>query len=130
MDKLMEIKKLYEAGVLTKEEMEAEKAKILRPDTASQGSDIKKGEDVGQENSTQKTQSKKSEMWPLWILVGIAAFMIVVFVVTFSSRSNGPQRLFEGEYVGDSVAVDDAETDTACAAWDVDTVCADSAADW
>ena len=31
MDKLMEIKKLYDAGVLTKEEMEAEKAKILRP---------------------------------------------------------------------------------------------------
>ena len=29
MDKLMEIKKLYEAGILTKEEMEAEKAKIL-----------------------------------------------------------------------------------------------------
>ena len=27
----MEIKKLYDAGVLTKEEMEAEKAKILRP---------------------------------------------------------------------------------------------------
>ena len=31
IDKLMEIKKLYDAGVLTKEEMEAEKAKILRP---------------------------------------------------------------------------------------------------
>lgn len=29
MDKLMEIKKLYETGVLTKEEMEAEKAKVL-----------------------------------------------------------------------------------------------------
>ena len=29
MDKLMEIKKLYEAGILTKEEMEAEKAKVL-----------------------------------------------------------------------------------------------------
>ena len=31
IDKLMEIKKLYEAGILTKEEMEAEKAKILHP---------------------------------------------------------------------------------------------------
>lgn len=28
MDKLMEIKKLYDAGILTKEEMEAEKAKF------------------------------------------------------------------------------------------------------
>lgn len=31
LDKLMEIKNLYEAGILTKEEMEAEKAKILHP---------------------------------------------------------------------------------------------------
>ena len=31
MDKLMEIKKLYESGILIKEEMETEKAKILRP---------------------------------------------------------------------------------------------------
>lgn len=31
MNKLMEIKKLYESGILTKEEMEAEKAKILSP---------------------------------------------------------------------------------------------------
>ena len=34
IDKLMEIKKLYEAGILTKEEMEAEKAKILSPTTS------------------------------------------------------------------------------------------------
>lgn len=34
MDKLMEIKKLYEAGILTKEEMEAEKAKILHTSTS------------------------------------------------------------------------------------------------
>ena len=31
IDKLMEIKKLYEAGILTKEEMEQEKQKILYP---------------------------------------------------------------------------------------------------
>ena len=31
IDKLMEIKKLYESGILTKEEMEAEKDKILSP---------------------------------------------------------------------------------------------------
>lgn len=35
IDKLMEIKKLYEAGILTKEEMKAEKAKIL-PSTTLQ----------------------------------------------------------------------------------------------
>lgn len=29
IEKLMELKKLYEAGVLTKEEVEAEKAKVL-----------------------------------------------------------------------------------------------------
>ena len=36
IDKLMEIKKLYEAGILTKEEMEAEKAKVLYPSISKQ----------------------------------------------------------------------------------------------
>ena len=33
IDKLMELKQLYEQGILTKEEMEAEKAKILNAST-------------------------------------------------------------------------------------------------
>ena len=33
IDKLMELKQLYEQGILTKEEMEAEKAKILNAPT-------------------------------------------------------------------------------------------------
>lgn len=42
MDKLMEIKKLYEADILTKEEMEREKAKILNPSTSQQSIGPKK----------------------------------------------------------------------------------------
>lgn len=44
IDKLMEIKKLYEAGILTKEEMKAEKAKIL-PSTTLQS--VKDENDLG-----------------------------------------------------------------------------------
>ena len=40
----MEIKKLYEAGVLTKEEMESEKGKILNPSTSQQPIEPKKEE--------------------------------------------------------------------------------------
>lgn len=44
MDKLMEIKKLYEAGVLTKEEMESEKGKILNSSASQQPLEPKKEE--------------------------------------------------------------------------------------
>lgn len=40
----MELKKLYEAGVLTKEEMEAEKGKILNPSTSQQSIEPKEEE--------------------------------------------------------------------------------------
>ena len=44
MNKLMEIKKLYETGVLTKEEMESEKGKILNPSASQQAIEPKKEE--------------------------------------------------------------------------------------
>lgn len=44
INKLLELKKLYEAGVLTKEEMEAEKGKILNPSTSQQSIEPKKEE--------------------------------------------------------------------------------------
>ena len=36
IDKLMELKRLYEAGILTKEELEAEKQKVLENETAKE----------------------------------------------------------------------------------------------
>lgn len=44
IDKLMEIKKLYEAGILTKEEMETEKGKILNSSASQQPIEPKKEE--------------------------------------------------------------------------------------
>lgn len=41
IDKLMEVKKLYESGILTKEEMEAEKAKVLHSSTSPQNIESK-----------------------------------------------------------------------------------------
>jgi uncharacterized protein YqgQ len=42
IDKLMELKQLYEQGILTKEEMEAEKAKILNTSTSQEESPMMK----------------------------------------------------------------------------------------
>ncbi len=52
MDKLMEIKKLYEAGILTKEEMEIEKAKVLHSSTspkAIESKEEKQTEEIAQD---------------------------------------------------------------------------------
>lgn len=52
IDKLMEIKKLYEAGILTKEEMEAEKAKVLHSSTSPktiEPKEEKQTEDIAQD---------------------------------------------------------------------------------
>lgn len=75
IDKLMEIKKLYEAGILTKEEMETEKAKILHPDgilnekpvseeIISDAVPVKQEQE--QTNSSSKQQTGKSNSKLYW----------------------------------------------------------------
>ena len=63
IDKLMEIKKLYEAGVLTKEEMESEKKKILQSDSDGNNS---------QKSVTPKKNTTKKPWLILVIVVLIA----------------------------------------------------------
>lgn len=60
IDKLMEIKKLYEAGILTKEEMEAEKAKILHSSTSPktiESKEKKQTEEIAQDAKPLATDS-------------------------------------------------------------------------
>ena len=61
MDKLMEIKKLYEAGILTKEEMEAEKAKILSPTTLPNTKNEDSSESKQSDVKVNASDKKKSE---------------------------------------------------------------------
>lgn len=120
MDKLMEIKKLYDAGVLTKEEMEAEKAKILRP-ISSVASESKK-ETVASNDKPQSSTSKGtlkqglSKDTKIWLIAGsIVAVMLIIAIIIQNGRSSNSQT-YDNDYAvadTDTVKVDDTDYDTA-----------------
>lgn len=120
MDKLMEIKKLYDAGVLTKEEMEAEKAKILRP-ISSVTSEGKK-EMVASNDKPQPRTSKGtlkqglSKDTKIWLIAGsVVAVMLIIAIIIQNGRSSNSQT-YDNDYAvadTDTVMVDDTDYDTA-----------------
>ena len=120
MDKLMEIKKLYDAGVLTKEEMEAEKAKILRS-ISSVASESKK-ETVASNDKPQSSTSKGtlkqglSKDTKIWLIAGsIVAVMLIIAIIIQNGRSSNSQT-YDNDYAvadTDTVMVDNTDYDTA-----------------
>ena len=120
IDKLMEIKKLYEAGVLTKEEMEAEKAKILRP-ISSVASESKK-ETVASNDKPQPRTSKGtlkqglSKDTKIWLIAGsVVAVMLIIAIIIQNGRSSNSQT-YDNDYAvadTDTAMVDDTDYDTA-----------------
>lgn len=119
MDKLMEIKKLYDAGVLTKEEMEAEKAKILRPTSVASES---KKETVASNDKPQPRTSKGtlkqglSKDTKIWLIAGsIVAVMLIIAIIIQNGRSSNSQTYDNDYAVADTytVMVDDTDYDTA-----------------
>ena len=120
IDKLMEIKKLYDAGVLTKEEMEAEKAKILRP-ISSVTSESKK-EMVDSNDKPQPRTSKGtlkqglSKDTKIWLIAGsVVAVMLIIAIFIQNGRSSNSQT-YDNDYAvadTDTVMVDDTDYDTA-----------------
>ena len=120
IDKLMEIKKLYEAGVLTKEEMEAEKAKILRP-ISSVTSESKK-ETVASNDKPQPRTSKGtlkqglSKDTKIWFIAGsVVAVMLIIAIIIQNGRSSSNQT-YDNDYAvadTDTVMVADTDYDTA-----------------
>lgn len=119
MDKLMEIKKLYDAGVLTKEEMEAEKAEILRPTSVASES---KKETVASNDKPQPRTSKGtlkqglSKDTKIWLIAGsvVAVMLIIAIIIQNGRRSNS--QTYDNDYAvadTDTVMVDDIDYDTA-----------------
>lgn len=118
MDKLMEIKKLYDAGVLTKEEMEAEKAKILRPTSVASES---KKETVASNDKPQPRTSKGtlkqglSKDTKIWLIAGsVVAVMLIIAIIIQNGRSSNSQT-YDNDYAvadTDTVMVDDTDYDT------------------
>lgn len=119
MDKLMEIKKLYDAGVLTKEEMEAEKAEILRPTSVASES---KKETVASNDKPQPRTSKGtlkqglSKDTKIWLIAGsVVAVMLIIAIIIQNGRSSNSQT-YDNDYAvadTDTVMVDDTDYDTA-----------------
>ncbi len=120
MDKLMEIKKLYDAGVLTKEEMEAEKAEILRPTSVASES---KKETVAPNDKPQPRTSKGtlkqglSKDTKIWLIAGsVVAVMLIIAIIIQNGRSSNSQT-YDNDYYAvadtDTVMVDDIDYDTA-----------------
>lgn len=119
IDKLMEIKKLYDAGVLTKEEMEAEKAKILRPTSVASES---KKETVASNDKPQPRTNKGtlkqglSKDTKIWLIAGsVVAVMLIIAIIIQNGRSSNSQT-YDNEYAvadTDTVMVDDTDYDTA-----------------
>lgn len=115
----MEIKKLYEAGVLTKEEMEAEKAKILRPTSVASES---KKETVASNDKPQPRTSKGtlkqglSKDTKIWLIAGsVVAVMLIIAIIIQNGRSSNSQT-YDNDYAvadTDTVMVDDTDYDTA-----------------
>lgn len=115
----MEIKKLYEAGVLTKEEMEAEKAKILRPTSVASES---KKETVASNDKPQPRTSKGtlkqglSKDTKIWLIAGsVVAVMLIIAIIIQNGRSSSNQT-YDNDYAvadTDTVMVADTDYDTA-----------------
>lgn len=115
----MEIKKLYEAGVLTKEEMEAEKAKILRPTSVASES---KKETVASNDKPQQRTSKGtlkqglSKDTKIWLIAGsVVAVMLIIAIIIQNGRSSNSQT-YDNDYAvadTDTAMVDDTDYDTA-----------------
>ena len=120
INKLMEIKKLYEAGVLTKEEMEAEKSKILRP-ISSVASESKK-EKVESNDKPQSSTGKRtlkqglSKDTKIWLIAGsVVAVMLIIAIIIQNGRSSSNQT-YDNDYAvadTDTAMVDDTDYDTA-----------------
>lgn len=120
IDKLMEIKKLYEAEILTKEEMETEKAKILRP-ISPVASESKK-ETVASNDKPQPSTSKGtlkqglSKDTKIWLIAGsVVAVMLIIAIIIQNGRSSNSQT-YDNDYAvadTDTVMVDDIDYDTA-----------------
>ena len=113
INKLMEIKELYEAGVLTKEEMEAEKAKILRPTSVAS----EKSNDKLQPNYNKGTLKQGlSKDTKIWLIAGsVVAVMLIIAIIIQNGRSSNSQT-YDNDYAvadTDTVMVDDTDYDTA-----------------
>lgn len=96
IDKLMELKQLYEQGILTKEEMEAEKAKILNASTPKDESPNNEIPPVEDADSSFASTSDEENHGRNKVIIGIAAAIVVAIVVIigfFLNKKTEPEEV-------------------------------------
>lgn len=96
-DKLMELKRLYEAGILTKEELEDEKRKVLGNAEGTQHNEIVVQESVSASLPPTEKDNKKG----LWI--GIGFVVLVLFAIICVVVSNNKNTTDDYDYYDDTV---------------------------
>ena len=88
IDKLMELKQLYEQGILTKEEMEAEKAKILNTVALKEESinrNVSPNDAIESSTSSPSVNNRYNNK----VIFGIATFIVVAIVAVICYYLNG-----------------------------------------
>lgn len=116
----MELKQLYEAGILTKEEMESEKAKILKstPDEPRKAEEVEvkdeEAEQIVSQTPTEETTYYDDEeelsffqKYKTYILIGLALFVafLIYFITGISSSSNDNPLQSNSEVVVDNDSI-------------------------
>ena len=87
IDKLMELKKLYEAGILTQEELEAEKQKVLDNETAEETPQTQQEVVVQEAASTSAIPEEKSSNKKLWVGIGIGVLFLIIIICAVVSNN-------------------------------------------
>lgn len=118
-DKLMELKRLYEAGILTKEELEDEKRKVLENAEGTQRNEIVVQESVSASSPTTEKDNKKG----LWIGIGVVVLVLlaIICVVVSNNKNTTDDYDYYDDTVTDSVSDDEDWEDTDTYEESVDT---------
>ncbi len=118
IDKLMELKQLYEQGILTKEEMEAEKAKILNTVALKEESinrNVSPNDAIESSTSSPSVNNRHNNK----VIFGIATFIVVAIVAVIcyylNKQSESPKLATDDIELSQLAGADDmneAKTDT------------------
>lgn len=118
IDKLMELKQLYEQGILTKEEMEAEKAKILNTVALKEESinrNVSPNDAIESSTSSPSVNNRYNNK----VIFGIATFIVVAIVAVIcyylNKQSESPKLATDDIELSQLAGADDmneAKTDT------------------
>ena len=126
IDKLQELKKLFDAGILTQEEMQAEKAKILgtgsnepyqEPSKEKSAVVVGEPEEAIEEkptivnNAVEASNGTKKRNIILGVIAGILVLILIIAFATFRNSSTSPEKeyIYANSDVNESIYNDPSE---------------------